>query len=123
MKPLFLSFLTIIFLLNASVVWGETVDRRKLVVRNGIVYKNFSDVPYTGKVTGWWAGKIVNGHQIGPWKKYWMNGKLSSEGNYSEGGIKNGLWKFYDVNGYLSHKKTYSTEESLRDKAKSSEGD
>ena len=114
MKQLFLSFLTIIFLLTASVALGETVDRQRLVERNGFVYKNFSPVPFTGKVTGRWSGKIVDGRKIGLWKTYWLNGSLASEGKYGDVGQKVGVWKVFNGEGHLFSKYIY-LEEELKD--------
>ena len=118
MKQLFLSFLTIICLLATSVVLGETIDRERLVERNGLLYKSFSPVPFSGKVTGQWSGNIVNGKKIGLWKTYWLNGSLASEGKYAEGGQKVGVWKTFNGEGYLTSKYTYTDDVSLREKAK-----
>ena len=118
MKQLVLSFLTILFFLTTSVVLGETLDKGYLVERNGLLYKHFSSVPFTGKVTGGWSGKLVDGKKFGNWKTYWLNGNLASEGKYIEGGIKSGVWKHYDANGNLISKHTYVAHESLREKAK-----
>ena len=111
MKQLFLSFLTVIFLLTASAVFGETLDRKRLVERNGLLYKNYLSVPYTGKVTGRWSGKIVDGRKIGLWKTYWLNGSLASEGTYGNEGQKIGVWKIFNGDGRLSSKFTYLEDE------------
>ena len=118
MKQLFLSFLTILFILTTSVVLGEALNKRYLVERNGLLYKHFSSVPFTGKVLGQWTGKLVDGQKFGKWKTYWLNGSLASEGEYISGGIRSGVWKHYDANGNLISKYTHFAEESLRDKAK-----
>tara|TARA_Y100001960_G_scaffold332583_1_gene433667 strand:+ start:3333 stop:3704 length:372 start_codon:yes stop_codon:yes gene_type:complete len=123
MKYLGSLFIFITVLLTVHTVLSETVDRKKLVVRNGILYKHFSSVPYSGIVTGQWAGKLVDGKKFGPWKTYWLNGSLASEGKYISGGIKTGVWKHYDTDGRVVSKYTYSAEESLRDKAKGNDED
>ena len=107
MKQLFFSFLTIIIFLTASVVLGDTLDKRYLVERNGLLYKNFSPLPFTGKVTGRWSGKVVDGHKIGLWKTYWLNGSLASEGKYGNSGEKVGVWKMFNGEGHLLSKYTY----------------
>ena len=111
MKQLFLSFLTILFFLTTSVVLGETLDKRYLVERNGLLYKNYSPVPFTGKVTGEWSGKIVDGRKIGLWKTYWLNGSLASEGKYGNVGEKVGIWKIFNGEGQLLSKYTYIEKE------------
>ena len=107
MKPLFLSLLSIVYLLTASVVLGETIDRRRLVERNGLVYKSFSPVPYSGRVTGLWLGEIVSGLKYGIWKTYWLNGSMASEGKYGQTGQKVGVWKYFNGEGHLSSEYNY----------------
>ena len=49
MKPIN-KLLTILFILLLSPPsWSETID--DLVERGGLYYKQFTDVPYTGKIT------------------------------------------------------------------------
>jgi hypothetical protein len=38
-----------------------------LIFREGIHYKKFSDVPFSGKVTGEKQGILQNGKREGPW--------------------------------------------------------
>ncbi len=116
-------FIFVIAFLAANTVLSETLDRQRLVERNGILYKHFSSVPYTGTVTGRWSGKLVDGKRFGPWKTFWFNGSLASEGKYITGGVKTGVWKHYDTNGRVISKYTYTAEESLRDKAKADDKD
>ena len=114
MKPLFLSLLSIVYLLTASVVLGETIDRRRLVERNGLVYKSFSPVPYSGNVTGLWLGEIVSGLKYGIWKTYWLNGSMASEGKYDEKGQKVGVWKYFKGDGHLSSEYNYTEKNSTK---------
>ena len=99
------------FIMSANVVLGETIDRQGLVERNGLIYKTYSTDPYTGKVTGRWSGKVVDGRKIGLWKTYWLNGSLASEGKYGNKGQKIGVWKVFTGDGYLSSKYSYGEEE------------
>jgi hypothetical protein len=103
--------------------WSETFD--DLVWRDGLYYKKFSDVPFTGEIKsqtekGWiregkrdghWViyfkngqlsskGGYKNGTWDGHWVRYWDNGQLFSEGNY-ENGRENGLWVSYTKSGAL----------------------
>ncbi len=43
-------------------------------------------------------GKLVNGN--GFVKTFYPNGKVETEGNYSEG-VKDGYWRFYTDNGII----------------------
>ena len=102
--------------------WSDTVDA--LVVRDGLYYEKFSDVPFTGRLEGlfqgfikngkkeglwityysygqmWSKGEYKNGKEEGPWVIYWGNGHLSGEGEYRNG-KKEGPWVFYWINGEL----------------------
>ena len=46
-------------LLFPTLAFGETMD--DLVVRDGLYYQKFSDVPFTGEVTGKIQGSLKNG--------------------------------------------------------------
>ena len=104
MKPI-TTLLTILFItLLSSPAWSETKD--DLVLRNGLYYKKFTDVPFTGGVTGQWNGKIKNGKPEGSWIKYYKNGQLGGKGNYKDG-EPDGLWEIYYQTGQLSSKENY----------------
>ena len=91
-------------LLFPAIAFGETMD--DLVVREGIHYKKFSDVRFTGKVTGKSQGTLKNGKWHGPFKSYWDNGQLKAKGNY-KGDKEHGPWAHYDDNGQLLDEGTY----------------
>ena len=77
--------MVLVVLLFPSFALGETVKWDDLVKRDGLHYKKFTDVPFTGKVTGRGQGKIKNGKKEGPWVRYWENGQLSSKGTWKDG--------------------------------------
>jgi hypothetical protein len=91
-------------LLFPSLAFGVTMD--DLVKRDGIQYKKFSDVPFTGKTTGKTQGSFRNGKKDGPWVTYYPNGQLGSKGTYKDG-KKEGLWVSYWDSGDLQSKGTY----------------
>jgi hypothetical protein len=99
MKTLTILLLTLLF---PVFVIGETMD--DLVERDGIHYKKFSDVPFTGKITGKSQGSFKNGKRCGPWVSYWMwkGGLLMSKGNYKDG-EKDGPWVSYNEDGTVRH--------------------
>ena len=76
-------------LLFPSLALGETMD--DLVETKGLYYKKFTEVPFTGTVTGQYQGKIKNGKRDGPWFRYHENGQLSSKGPYKNG-RREGPW-------------------------------
>ena len=74
-----------------------------LVKRGGLYYKQFTDVPFSGKVTGKNQGSFKNGERDGAWISYRKNGQLLSEGNYKNG-QQEGSWVIYHENGQLLYK-------------------
>ena len=77
-----------------------------LVERDGLFYKKFTDIPFTGEMTGKGQGKIRNGKKHGSWVWYYDNGRISSKGTYKDG-KKDGFWIRYWENGQLSYKGIY----------------
>ena len=75
----------LVVLLFPSLALGETVKGEDLVLRDGLYYKKFTDVPFTGKITGEFQGKLKNGKKEGPWVVYHDNGQLMSKGTYKDG--------------------------------------
>ena len=96
------TFLTIIFIsLLSSSSWSETLD--DLVERDGLYYPKFSEVLFTGKITGNQQGSIKNGQREGAWVYYYKNGQLEYKGNYKNG-YQEGAWISYYENGQLYYK-------------------
>ncbi|MEC7490372.1 MAG: hypothetical protein VYA17_12380 [Pseudomonadota bacterium] len=91
-------------LLFPSLAFGETME--DLVIRDGLFYKKFSDVPFTGKVTGEEQGKFRKGKKHGPWVEYWSSGQLRSKWTYING-KEDGPFVGYYKNGQLEEKVTY----------------
>lgn len=69
-----------------------------LVYRDGLYYKKFSDVPFTGKTTGRDQGSLNNGKKVGPWVYFYANGQLWSKGTYKNG-KEDGFWSVYLADG------------------------
>ena len=66
-----------------SIAIGETMD--DLVKWNGLYYKKYTDVPFTGKVAGEEQGLIKNGMRVGLWVHYHIDGWLEPRGNHKDG--------------------------------------
>ena len=62
-----------------------TIDEKELLERKGVYYKKFSEVPFTGKVTGKWKGSLEDGKKGGSWVKFRSNGQLSEKESYADG--------------------------------------
>ena len=101
------SLITILFIsLPSSPSLCETVSWEDLVERNELYYKKFTDVPFTGEVSGRYKGKFENGKKDGLWVNYHENGQLRSKGNWKNG-KKDSLWEWYFENGQLWEKANF----------------
>ena len=74
-----------------------------LVKRDGLYYKKFSDVPFSGKVDGNEQGNIKNGKKIGSWIEYYDNGQFKSKGDWYDG-EKDGDWIGYSKSGNVCYR-------------------
>ena len=83
----------------------------ELVERNDFFYKQFTDIPYTGKVTGVEQGFFKNGKKDGAWVGYHENGQLKYKGIFNNGKLK-GAWVEYYENGQLLSKINYKNGEA-----------
>jgi len=99
------TFLTVLLitLLSCS-SWGMPLY--ELIERNGLYYPRFSDVPFTGEVTGGHQGSLKNGNAEGAWFSYHDDGQLRSKGNFKNG-EEDGVWVVYWDNGQLRSKGNY----------------
>jgi len=82
-----LSPILLVVFLFPSLALGETVKWDDLVYRDGLHYKKFTEVPFTGKVTGKKQGKIRNGKRDGPWVSYNEDGTIDPKytGTFKDG--------------------------------------
>ena len=100
----FLAPILLLTLLFPALAFGELMS--DLVKRDGIHYKKYTDVPFTGKVTGKTQGSFKDGKKVGPWVGYHDNGKLESKGTFKDG-KEVGPWIEYHENGQLLCKGIY----------------
>ena len=84
--------------------WGETMD--DLIERDNVYYKKFSDVPFTGKVTGETQGYLNKGIKIDWWEEYWPNGQLKTK-VWFKNGKREGSFVMYWDTGQLGSKGNY----------------
>ena len=99
-----LRILIIPLVLYSTPCMSEIMD--DLVYRDGLYYKKFSDVPFTGEIDGKSKhttdkGVIVNGKMDGHWIRFWNNGQLHEKGRYIDGKL-DGVWVNYDKKGNLN---------------------
>ena len=93
-----LTSVVLLVLLFPSLAMGEEVTKDDLVHRNGLFYKKFADVLFTGTVTGRHQGEIKNGKRDGPWVYYHDNGQLKWKGTYKDA-WQDGPWVRYRRDG------------------------
>ena len=65
-------FLTISIFFISSPSWSEALTIDDLVERNYLYYKKFTNVPFTGEISGEENGKFKNGKQDGEWLTYFL---------------------------------------------------
>jgi len=111
MKNILITFFTVLFCLTSSVGWS--LDYKDLVERNGIYYKKFSEVPFTGVVNGKVQGSFKNGKQEGSWINYYDNGQLNYKGNFKNG-LKDGYFVEYEYNGTIIYNLTGTYKDGKR---------
>jgi hypothetical protein len=88
--------------LTASGAFATSED--DLIYTDGLAYKKFTDVPFTGEVDdGQHRGAFKNGTREGPWVGYWSNGRVEFKGAFKNG-TREGPWANYDDYGQLSEK-------------------
>jgi len=101
--------------LSPNVVLSETVNSLDdLVERDGLYYKKFTDVPFSGKISGNMMmidnlvqGSLKNGKPEGFWVIYWCcNGQIRVKSNYKNGKL-HGDWISYWDNGQLKENGLY----------------
>jgi hypothetical protein len=106
MKRILTSIVLMTFLFSGLAL-GEWMEMDDLVEREGLYYRKFTTVPFTGRILGQGpSGKIKNGKKDGPWVDYHSNGQLSYKGTFKDG-KKVGPWVFHHSNGQLSYKGTF----------------
>ncbi len=93
MKKLFLLPILLLSLISTS-CWS--VDWDNLKYRDGLYYRNFTDTPFTGEVSGRHQGKMKNGKKESEWIYHYLNGRLQAKGSYKNGKSEGKRVTYYD---------------------------
>ena len=79
------------------------------LVRDGKVYKKFSDVPYTGEIKTkngkdkfWMKTNYKDGLKHGLYQRFFLDGSLMETGMYKKGN-RTGQWKGYYPDGSVDY--------------------
>ena len=115
MKKLFLILLTVLFYFSPPIRYSQNlicektsygcpeVNYKEIINKDGVYYKKFTSVPFTGKIIGKEIGLIEKGKKEGSWVGYYDNGKLRYTVNFNNGerevGSYNGQGTFTYLNG------------------------
>ena len=100
-------FKTLLILTIVFTNQSYAITMNDFVYRDGLIFKKFTDTPYSGKVEGAEQGYIDSGVRNGEWKFYYANGQIASKGRYQKGS-KVGVWEEFDISGNLKSKGSYS---------------
>ena len=106
MKPITTLLTILLITLLSSPSWSETLTMDDLVERNELYYKKFTDVPFTGEVSGIEKGSFQKGKKNGEWLTFHESGQLNVKRNYKDGKT-NGVLEIYLENGQLQEKGNY----------------
>ena len=102
-----INLLSLLFLLLMFDV-GKThaMHNDNLIVTDGIFYKADTLQKFTGVTTGKEQFSIENGILEGPYSRFYDNGRLREEGNFSKGKMQ-GIIYYYYPNGQLKRIANY----------------
>ena len=97
-------FLTLI--ISTGAVQALSID--DVVIRDGYIYKKFSQERFTGKLNeGAEQGEVINGEMEGEWVMFNEDGQLFAKGQY-EKNKATGTWEFYNDEGEVRETGEYS---------------
>ena len=107
MKRFLAPILLMVFLFPSfALAASRGLEMDDLVIREGLYYEKFTDVPFSGKIEGLQRGSFKDGKKDGPWVAYHDNGQLYYRGTFKDG-ERDGPWVAYRDNGQLSSEGTY----------------
>ena len=119
MKHIITPILVLVFLfptlaLSEEVLWYDLVET------DGLYYKKFTDVPFSGKITmGSEQGSFKKGKREGAWVSYHDNGRIRDKGDYKDGKMES-HWVMYHYNGQLGKKGDYKNGQTRKERGMSS---
>jgi len=90
-----------------SLASGQSVRWDDLIITNGLYFKKFTNVPFSGKVTGKEQGSLKNGKRFGVWIEYNKDGRVDTEVTYKNGKKDTSVTYSYHLNGQLESKITW----------------
>ena len=124
MRIIFATPLILLISLLSSPSWCELIPLDELILRDGLYYKKFTDIPFTGDGGDVFQnGQFKDGMKEGYWREYDHDGSLGKKEHFRKGelhgrseyhyingqkiienyidGKLNGRWEWYYANGKL----------------------
>jgi antitoxin component YwqK of YwqJK toxin-antitoxin module len=100
-----LSFLIILFSLIFAACEKEEVPKSSLIIKDNLLYKRGSDIPFTGKEKALVENKIIeydvkDGLKHGGFKLYFENGNIEMQGQV-DSNRNVGKWLYYYPDGQI----------------------
>lgn len=134
-KKVYLIVSGILLLFTLSSCSKDKIPESNLIVKDNLIYKKGSDVPFTGKERAWVDNQIieyevVNGikhgefkiyyqdetpamigqldsnKNVGKWQYFYQTGKIESEG-YFDNDLPEGRWVWYYPSGQVSEEGSF----------------
>ena len=99
--------MVLLVLLFPALALGGEVKLKDLVITNGLYFNKFTNIPFTGKVTGKEQGSFKDGKRVGVWIVCDSKGRVSKEVTYENGKKVTWVQYKYHSNGQLRTKETY----------------
>ena len=88
----------------SSPTWSETMEDLVKNPSDGLVYKQFTTIPFSGSVLPTsedpLRGSFKDGRRHGLWETFHQNGLLLSKGNFKDG-ERDGPWESFNTDGSL----------------------
>ena len=99
--------ITFLVSLLISPSWSETLTFYDITRRDGLIYKKFSNTPFSGTLKGKWNMKVRKGKPIGEVLIYTENGQLETKGFFNKKGQPEGEQRLYYETGQIKSLKFY----------------
>ena len=74
----------------------EALSMDDLVKRNGLYFKKFTAIPFSGEISGLHNGKFYSGRKDGAWETYHENGQLKIKVSYKNGKPHGSYEEYFD---------------------------
>jgi antitoxin component YwqK of YwqJK toxin-antitoxin module len=114
MKRFLSPILLMVFLFpSLALAASRGLEMDDLVIREGLYYEKFTDVPFSGKIEGLQRGSFKDGKKDGPWVRYRDDGQLRDKGTFKDGKL-HGPWVIYNEDGTVNEEYTGTYKDGVK---------